>query len=267
VALPAPLSGPSAVYASLLDRLVVLDDLAVEPGRPYGWSPIPLDKVKGNGAFSDWFALPWGGPRQIVLPGYHTAAENGLKPVKGTAINGQEIFLNVTALMSGGAQTVLLSRWRTGGQTSFNLVREFVQELPHTWAVDAWRRSVELAMESPLNSELESRVGRIDSEDPPPAVHPFFWSGYLLVDTGSAPEGAEPQPDEPAPVAQVRKPAVPPQPKQPIAKQDEPEAPANGLDHPADDNEVKPEPNPPDKKPTKRPASKKKPAIPAKKAA
>ena len=43
--------------------------------------------------------------------------------------------------MSTGARTIVLSRWRPGGQTSVDIIREFVQELPHTTPADAWQRS------------------------------------------------------------------------------------------------------------------------------
>ena len=60
--------------------------------------------------------------------------------------------------MASGARTVLLSRWRTGGQSSYDLVREFAQELPHTSPADAWQRAVLLAADTRLNLEAEPRV-------------------------------------------------------------------------------------------------------------
>ena len=77
--------------------------------------------------------MPWGGPEQILLPGFHTAAESSLRRTG----SGNELFLATCGLMANGARTVLLSTWRTGGQSSFDLVREFAQELPHTSAADA----------------------------------------------------------------------------------------------------------------------------------
>ena len=59
---------------------------------------------------------------------------------KGSA-DGSDLFLSIMGLMSSGVRTVLISRWRTGGQTSYDLVREFAQELPHTTPVDAWQRA------------------------------------------------------------------------------------------------------------------------------
>ena len=53
--------------------------------------------------------------------------------------------------MAAGAETMLLTRWRVGGQSTLDLVREFVQELPHNAAADAWKRSVELGMEMPID--------------------------------------------------------------------------------------------------------------------
>ena len=143
--------------------------------------------------------------------------------------------------MASGARTVLLSRWRTGGQTSFDLVREFAQELPHTAPADAWQRAVLLATDSRLNLEAEPRVKRSTGEESPRASHPFFWAGYLLVDCGSLPEGEAPPPAKPP--AKAKPPAaIPPKadaeekPDRPPAKPEagvKPEQPADGDDEPA----------------------------------
>ncbi len=197
VALPAPLPAPSSLYHPLIDRLVVLDDLSFDPEQPYSWVPINLDRGRSTSTLADWFPLPWGNPSQMILPGYHTAAEHGLKR-RGSARPGQEIFLPVCALMAGGTRTVLLSRWRTGGETSVELVQQFVQELPFTSAAEAWQRSVELAKEHPLNWEQEPRLKRYETAEPATAKHPFFWSGYLLIDTGAVPrQDAAPEQNAP----------------------------------------------------------------------
>ena len=173
-------------------RLIVLDDLTVNAeAGPYAWSPLPLDRAKAGGTLADWIALPWGGPDQIILPGYHTIAEEslarrnmGITP-RRLAEPGREIFLSVCGLMASGARTILLSRWRTGGQTSYDLVREFAQELPHTTPADAWQRAVLVVTDSRLNPEAEPRMKKETVEEPPKADHPFFWAGYMLIDPGS----------------------------------------------------------------------------------
>jgi hypothetical protein len=95
--------------------------------------------------------------------------------------------------MSAGAETLLLSRWRVGGQSTLDLVREFVRELPHTGAADAWQRSVQLAMEMPIDPLSELRVQAGKEPVALTAAHPFFWAGYLVVDSGWRP--AEPEAD------------------------------------------------------------------------
>ncbi len=131
VVLRPPLPAPSPVFANLLDRLVVLDDLGMggEPG-PYGWSPLPLDRNRAAGRWPTGCRSPGADRRRSILPGFHTAAEDALKKV-GRAAPGNEIFLSVCGLMASGVRTILLSRWRSGGQSSLDLVREFAQELPH----------------------------------------------------------------------------------------------------------------------------------------
>ena len=172
--------------------------------------------------------LPFHGPNEVILPGYHTAAEDSLK--SRYAVPGQEIFLPICALMSSGSQTILLSRWRTGGKTSFDLVREFVQELPHTSPADAWQRAVFLTAASPLDLDAEPRIKRVATDESPPAKHPFFWSGYMLVDSGMPPE--EPPAPAPAPGMLKLKPSQPGQPGQPGMKP-RPRPPVQPGPHPA----------------------------------
>ncbi len=176
----------SPLLASLIDGLIVLDDIVPRAGEgPYDWSPTQLDRSRAAGALGHWFELPFGGPEHVILPGFHTAAETALKPDGKTSHSGNEVFLSVCGLMSTGARTILISRWRNGGKTSIDLVREFTQELPYTSAANAWQRSVQLATESPLDPEAEPRIGAFVSEKPMPADHPLLWSGYLLIDMGS----------------------------------------------------------------------------------
>jgi tetratricopeptide (TPR) repeat protein len=176
------LPAPSALFAGFCDRLVVLDDTDDAAG-PLDWSPLRIDRGRPGSTLGSWLSLPWGGPEQIVLPAYHTAAENSLK----TGGTGDEIFLTVCGMMATGTRTMLLSRWRTAGATSFDLTREFVQELPYSAPSIAWQRSVQLAIRNEIDPDREPRVKASPTDPPIAAQHPFFWSGYLLIDTAGAP--------------------------------------------------------------------------------
>jgi len=194
VALKSPPPGPNAAYKIFFNRLIVLDDLTINDQEPYGWTPAPIDRGKSGGTLGDWMALPWGAPEEIILPGYHTAAEDALKRTS-RGVPGDEVFLSVCGLMSCGAQTILLSRWRTGGQSSFDLVREFAQELPHTSPADAWQRAVMLETGMQLNIEGEPRIKHAAADETPKANHPFIWAGYMLIDSGQAPQKNELKPE------------------------------------------------------------------------
>ncbi len=185
-ALPAA----SPIYASLFDSLVVFDDIAAAKKGPYDWSPMQLDRSEAAGALSQWFALPWKTPLAIVLPGFHTPAETALRSTPSGGL-GNEMFLSVCGLMSTGTRTLLLSRWRPGGESSYELIRQFIQELPFSSAADAWQRSVQVAMQTPLDFNREPRIKKSTGGEGMTARHPFFWSGYLLVDTGWAPPKAD----------------------------------------------------------------------------
>jgi hypothetical protein len=229
--LTPPLPAASPVVASLLDALVVLDDVETQGEHPLAWSPLPLDRNEQQGALAEWQGLVGVGPQRIVLPAMHTLAERGGKAATrrrgGSSVApGDDLFYASCGLISSGAETLLLSRWRVGGQSMLDLVREFAQELPHAPAADAWQRSVELAMQMPVDplSELRVKTGK-DAADLT-AAHPFFWAGYLVVDTGWRPEESEPQagegeaPAEPPlaeagdkPAAPVKEGALPAQPE------------------------------------------------------
>ncbi len=207
VALRTPSPAPSAIYGTLFHRLIVFDDLVLSDQDPYGWVLAPIDKSKAGATLADWLALPWGGPQVVILPGFHTAAEDGLKRLH-RGLPGSEIFLSVCGLMANGARTILLSRWRSGGQTTYDLVREFVQELPNGSASDAWQRAVLLSMDSHVNFSGEPRVKRTSTDDDAPkASHPFFWAGYMLIDSGSALEKSDEPPGEP--VIKIKPPKPP----------------------------------------------------------
>jgi hypothetical protein len=183
VRVEARLPAPSYLYSTLCDRLVVLDEVDDKDSGPFGWSPMQSDRGKPGSTLADWFSLPWHSPEVLVLPGFQTAAADGLRH----GGSGNEMFLAVCGLMSTGTRTILISRWRTGGQLGFDLTREFVHQLPRMSPVDAWRRSVQLAMASEVDPDFEPRVKASRLDEPLSARHPFFWSGYMLVDTGQTP--------------------------------------------------------------------------------
>jgi hypothetical protein len=114
---------------------------------------------------------------------------------RATAVPGDDIFQSLCNLMSVGTRSILLTRWRTGGRTNFDLVREFAKESADSPAAEAWQRACLLARENPIDQAHEPRFKRSEETgDMPKADHPFFWSGYLLVDTG--PRAAKPETPE-----------------------------------------------------------------------
>jgi tetratricopeptide (TPR) repeat protein len=191
----AGVAGPSPLYGLLADWIVVLSDLANQPQSPFEWSPLPLDRQRAAGSLANWLALPWKSTDVMVLPGFHTPGENALR--EGGAVRGHDLFLASCGLMATGARTIVLSRWRTGGQSSRELVRQFLQELPFSTASEAWQRAVQLVKESPLDVAYEPRVRGVPGGPPIDGGHPFFWAGYMVFDTGVVPHSKEAAPEEP----------------------------------------------------------------------
>jgi hypothetical protein len=200
--LPSPLPELPRLVAPMLDQLISFDDVTVSAGAAQIWEALPAARGSADDGMSTWFGLPHGGPERIILTGIATAAEQGLRGSRrGTAAAarpGDEIFQLLCGMMEGGARTILLTRWRTGGRTNFELVREFSGELVNSPANEAWQRACLLARESPLDAAREPRLKRSDETgESPTADHPFFWAGYMLADNSQPePTGAE-MPEEP----------------------------------------------------------------------
>ena len=184
VRLESPLLAPTGVYRTCWDRLLVWDDVNDLEKGVYAWAPAQIDSGRKGSELGRWMALPWGSPETVLLPGYHSAAAGALKQ----ASVGDDIFLPLSGLMSTGVRTILLSRWRTGGQNSVNLVREFSQEAAAAGAAAAWSRSLQLARSAELDLSQEPRVKSSDTTAALTGEHPFFWAGYLVVDATGNPQ-------------------------------------------------------------------------------
>ena len=128
-------------------------------------------------------------------------------------------------------------------------MREFAQELPHTAPAEAWQRSVQVAADTPIEPEHEPRVKKNGAGgEAPKAGHPFFWAGYMLVDSGQVPkdqDGALALPGFGTPKKGIpAQPANPPLGRNPPDPNSKPNPQPNAIDRPAagDGAEV----NPPD---------------------
>jgi tetratricopeptide (TPR) repeat protein len=220
VVLPATSQGPPMpLVASLLDTLIVLDELS-------GDGPVstrPLFSIQGGRTamtFGDWLSSPSKRPRCIVLPGFQSAMAGGL--AKLPTRPGEDMFLAVTDLVAAGGRTALVSRWRMGGKTSIDLVEEFLRdrtaaEAEPPPAAESWQRAVEMATSEQPDAGREPRLKQSPQAVLPDARHPFLWAGYLLVDCGGGryddpPPAAQPQAAKPA-----QPPAAPNQPAEPQA--------------------------------------------------
>lgn len=176
-----PIGHAADLAATCSGRLVVLDDLPLDGRKSLDWSPTGINRENTETTLAEWLKLPWPAPRELLLPGFHTAAESGLK---NGAADGSELFRSVMGLAGAGSRTMLLSRWRSGGKTIQDELRELVQELPYTSPADAWQRSALLCLQSPLDPARETRLSWKSADPPPAADHPFFWAAPLLIDCG-----------------------------------------------------------------------------------
>ena len=171
--LATPLPGAGVHVAGMADRLVVLQDMVQTGNGGYGWSILP--KTAGS-TLGDWMRLPWGQCEVVCLPGFKTGAESGLK----RHASGNDLFLTTCGLMASGSRTVVLSRWRTGGASTYVMMGEFLEKAQTQGAEQAWRSAVNKVRAGESAAGTEPRIR--DEGQPTKTSHPFFWSGYMMVD-------------------------------------------------------------------------------------
>ena len=181
---------PAAALAFRIHRLVTLDEIV---GSVQDWSPLYFGKIFDDDAIRFWKTLPWGAPEWILLPGYRSAAEDALKRDE----NGEEFFFPLLTLEARGTETVLISRWRTGGRSAYDLMTAWIRLSAEETSASAWKKTVESFRAQPMRLDEEPRFrGSVDEKEIPNGEHPFFWAGYMLVARGF--ETAIPAEENPA---------------------------------------------------------------------
>ena len=160
------------------DRVIVLADAPLRKEGFRQWSPLAIDRGAPGSKLMDWMKLPFGAPREIIIPGFHTPAETALR----SSGDGSELFLLTCALYASGTQTALVSRWRAAAFPSSDLVREFAQELSNLSAQESWQRAIQVIWESDVDAGAEPKLKIGENAVGLKGDHPYFWAGYLLFD-------------------------------------------------------------------------------------
>ena len=187
--LPLKHAVPSNLLVANCDRLFVMSDLTARGRGSFQWVPIARDRAGKGDYLETWFSLPWGSCDHVLLPGFHSPAEDGLRR-GGT---GDEIFLSICGLMASGTRTIVMSRWRTGSPLVYPMMGEFADQSTRENPAKAWQETVKWFSRLPLDPDREPRVKKPQAVIPVTVQHPFFWAGYILVDSQRGP------PAKPAP--------------------------------------------------------------------
>jgi CHAT domain-containing protein len=194
VTLNQNLAGPSALLAATLDQLIVWHLSSEKTRNAFDFSPLQFDEDRSGSDLRSWMMLPWQGVDRMILSGVSSSIEGSSR----SRADGAELFLASTALMASGTRTLLISRWRVGGQSCLDLTREFAMQLGKQSAARAWQRSLDLFTQSELDQAAEPRIQEKLLDQPLKGEHPFFWAGYMLVDNGHEPQREEETPQPPA---------------------------------------------------------------------
>ncbi|MCH2179692.1 MAG: hypothetical protein MK106_12900 [Mariniblastus sp.] len=170
---------PSNLVGSVADELVVWADLRQSGrGGVFSLLPVQIDQGKEGSTLAGWMSLPLEGPEHIIMPGFTSGGAAGNRS-KG---NGQDMFQLVCGLLASGARTVLVSRWRVGGENSLLQTGEYAYRLRRQRPIDAWTDSVTESRKRELDLLKEPRIKPEKLVQPVTADHPFFWSGMMLIE-------------------------------------------------------------------------------------
>lgn len=170
---------PSNLLTTVVDTLIVWRDTKFDPGDlPYGLMPFQLDYGRVGGTLRGWMGAPWRGPENVIMPALSSGSAAGVK----NRSDGHELFLTSCGLLASGVRSALISRWRTGGENSLELTREFVIRSQQMSTPQALYESAKFARDLELDFANEIRIKPDKETEPFKAEHPFFWSGNLLID-------------------------------------------------------------------------------------
>lgn len=137
----------------------------------------------GSREVAAWSRLPFGGVDALTVVGLlggEAGGAGGRRSKNAPSVGAAELH-TVCALLAGGSQALLVDRWPTRGARARDFVGEWLNGLSRLEPADAWRRALALGRTRPLEVDREPRLAA-EAGDEPNAEHPFWWSGYLLVD-------------------------------------------------------------------------------------
>ncbi|MCH2183760.1 MAG: CHAT domain-containing protein, partial [Mariniblastus sp.] len=170
---------PSNLVGSVSDEMIVWADVKQpNKGGVFSLLPVQIDQGKEGSTLAGWMSLPLEGPEHIILPGYTSGGAAGSRS-RGT---GQDLFQLVCGLLASGSRTILISRWRVGGENSLAQTRDYATRLHEQRPIDAWSDSVKDSKKRELKLENEPRIKPEKLDQPIVAEHPFFWAGMMLVE-------------------------------------------------------------------------------------
>ena len=155
------------------DQVWVATDTKLEYGTPFA-----MMAYDAGGATSllQWLQLPLSAPAQLILIG------NEVPAMLKNEGEGVELFRLSCCLAAMGNRSALINRWSTRGESSQLLAKNFLEQSSQLSAVQAWRRSVLMLWETPLQYSTEPILGthkKDSSQEEFTGSHPIFWSGTI----------------------------------------------------------------------------------------
>ncbi len=180
------------LLATLLDEVLVWSEIQLGKNHPLDFAPIALAPAPAT-PLRTWLLLPWRSPSTLVLPAFESDAGNGLRGKR----QGMDLFVSTVGMMASGGRSITISRWRTGGENSLLLSRNYYERLGKMPSAKALRESIAIAREADLKYDAEPQIKFKKSDPVVKANHPFFWAGLMRLEVSDKNSVAIPDDDDP----------------------------------------------------------------------
>lgn len=130
-----------------------------------------------SSSFADLLQTPQRSPRQVFVSGMDSRISNV------EAGNGNEIFMPACALMLGGTENAVLTRWAVGGKSTPIILRRYLEEQQTHSASASLRRAILALWPEELRVEEEPRLLPASKDASPLTVgaNPLLWAGYMMI--------------------------------------------------------------------------------------
>jgi hypothetical protein len=178
---------PIQQMASLVDALVYLQEIR-QPLWPGPWEGSKNKRESHLSLDLDQWRQDQG-PEILIVAGGNTAIADGFR---GNP-TGLELEYYSTLLLTAGCKSVVLPRWRCGGNVPYDIHLALIRRMSGMPMALALQQSIIEARSGQLGT-VQPRLRTTPKETELSADHPFWWAGQMVISRSASKKGSDKEP-------------------------------------------------------------------------